>query len=442
MRPVFLFLLLLVSPAVLFSQPQDPELLNLEARGRAFVQAVVRGRVVTVRSEMSEQLRTALSDEALARILWDFHQQGGNIRDIGAARASLQPKGEVLVLVPIHAAQASALAEVTFQRLAPLAPVTGFTLNRIDPAVIASYREQGLLPRDDDAAAPYVDTSFIKERTVEIPGSLGPLPGVLTLPSTAGKGVPAPAIVLVPGLEAEGIDGRVGKSRIFRDIAQGLATRGVAVLRYNPPTSEWPDAFGEGKLTTLNDVIAADAMAATAFLEAQEDIDGERITLVTMEAASYAAGVLARATRARAVVLLAPAHPVVNNYLRRRLAEQGVANSGELMGLSLLGVAEQHFDHSGYLWMQLRGQNAVADLAAAGKPFALLFPAEDPLFRPKDAEAWQPALAAGGFNAFTRTYQVTDRWFRSATPDGPSRYADEQLIADLAFFAQRSRLQE
>ena len=57
-----------------------------------------------------------------------------------------------------------------------------------------------------------------------------PLKGMLTLPEGVG---PFPAVVLVHGSGSSNMDEKVGKLTPFKDIARGLADRGVASVRYD-----------------------------------------------------------------------------------------------------------------------------------------------------------------------------------------------------------------
>ena len=57
-----------------------------------------------------------------------------------------------------------------------------------------------------------------------------PLKGLLTLPAGSG---PFPALVLVHGSGSSNMDEKIGKLTPFRDIAQGLAARGIACIRYD-----------------------------------------------------------------------------------------------------------------------------------------------------------------------------------------------------------------
>ena len=58
-----------------------------------------------------------------------------------------------------------------------------------------------------------------------------PLNGLLTLPEYAAG--PVPAVVLVHGSGSSNMDEKVGKLTPFKDIAEGLAKRGIASIRYD-----------------------------------------------------------------------------------------------------------------------------------------------------------------------------------------------------------------
>lgn len=85
------------------------------------------------------------------------------------------------------------------------------------------------------------------------------LPGRLTFPADAGG--PIPAVILVHGSGATNMDLSLFSNRPFRDIAYGLAERGIAVLRYDKRAYVHPHP-----LTTVSEETIDDAVAAKAAL--------------------------------------------------------------------------------------------------------------------------------------------------------------------------------
>lgn len=101
------------------------------------------------------------------------------------------------------------------------------------------------------------------------------LSGMLTLP----KGVKKPPVVLlIQGSGSSDMNESVGAApnRPFEDIAHGLAEQGIATLRYNKRTYQYPSA----NISTVEDEILKDAAAAVKMLSKDNRIDSKRIYLL------------------------------------------------------------------------------------------------------------------------------------------------------------------
>jgi pimeloyl-ACP methyl ester carboxylesterase len=147
------------------------------------------------------------------------------------------------------------------------------------------------------------------ERPVAIPAANGvTLAGTLAVPAGAG---PHPGAVLVGGFGPSNRDGVFGDRAggTYREIALGLARRGVAVLRYDKrgigdsggPALSWLDARP----------LAADAVAAVRTMVALPGIDRTRVTLIGhSQGGDLALEAARRAPVARVVTLSAPGRPL------------------------------------------------------------------------------------------------------------------------------------
>ena len=125
------------------------------------------------------------------------------------------------------------------------------------------------------AAKAAAQTEGAMERDVTVGPAPG-LPGTLTLPSGTAR---VPAVVLVHGSGPHDRDETVGANKPFRDLAEGLAAHGIAVLRYEKRTKVAPFSF-IGRRFTVDDEVVDDAVAAVQLLRTESRVDPARIVVV------------------------------------------------------------------------------------------------------------------------------------------------------------------
>ncbi|MBI5765439.1 MAG: alpha/beta fold hydrolase [Planctomycetes bacterium] len=99
------------------------------------------------------------------------------------------------------------------------------------------------------------------------------LPGKLTLPAGDSK---VPGLVLVHGSGPHDADETIGPNRTFKDIAEGLATRGIAVIRYEKRTHKYGASMTPADVT-LNFEVIDDAVSAVTLLREHARIDPARV---------------------------------------------------------------------------------------------------------------------------------------------------------------------
>ena len=121
-----------------------------------------------------------------------------------------------------------------------------------------------------DAWSPpaYVDESVFTEQELTLATSGDcELGATVTIPDT---NEPVPGVVLVHGSGDQGRDQQVGPNRTFKEIAWGLATRGVAVLRYD----QRPVACEIDRTeATVDDLVTDDALTALERLREYDQIE-------------------------------------------------------------------------------------------------------------------------------------------------------------------------
>ena len=109
-------------------------------------------------------------------------------------------------------------------------------------------------------------------------GTNYPLHGLLTLPDDTTK--PVPAVVFVHGSGASNRDEKVGKLTPFKDLAEGLAARGIASVRYDKRSFAYGRKMLKEKNITVKEETIEDAVRATQLLRKDPRIDRNRIFIV------------------------------------------------------------------------------------------------------------------------------------------------------------------
>jgi len=89
-----------------------------------------------------------------------------------------------------------------------------------------------------------------------------------------------PVAILVHGSGPGDRDESVGANRPLRDLAVGLASHGIAVLRYEKRTKVYPEDFLAVKAPTVNDETIDDVDRAVDLLRSWTEVDAGRIIVV------------------------------------------------------------------------------------------------------------------------------------------------------------------
>jgi len=124
---------------------------------------------------------------------------------------------------------------------------------------------------------PYVNLEAFEEKDLKI-GKDFVLPGKLTIPKGEG---PFPVVIFVHGSGPNDMDETIGPNKIFRDLAWGLSSFGIATLRYDKRTKVYPQEFSkyEDGFTVMEEVIE-DVLYAIEFVKTQEEIDKSKIFIL------------------------------------------------------------------------------------------------------------------------------------------------------------------
>lgn len=288
------------------------------------------------------------------------------------------------------------------------------------PKVTGFFMEPG---RGGYREAAYVKRQMFREIKAKIGSGKWQLDGVLTVPNGEG---PFPAVILVHGSGPQDMDESIGPNKPFRDLACGLASKGVAVLRYEKRTKQHGKQITgeEFKNFTVKEETIDDAVAAARLLRAIAEIDKNAIV------------VLGHSLGGTVVPRIASADPQINGFiimagLNEPIEDAMVRQSEYIAGLGGADGAE--------ITKQLETMKAQAEkvkalsdadvssgsiLMGASPAYWLDFKAHDPLAEIKDVNSPMLFLQGG------RDYQVTAdgdfaRWkeaVKAAGKEGQSQF--------------------
>ena len=292
------------------------------------------------------------------------------------------------------------------------------------------------------------------ETPVEVGSHPFLLKGMLTLPNGHG---PFPGVVLVGGSGPTDMDETIGPNKPFRDIAHGLAARGIAVLRYDKRTRDHATLAVQDKHFDIDDEYTDDALAALKQLRATPGVDRREVFLLGhCQGAAEAPHIAEKDnTIAGLILIAAPAHPLFDemirqlNYLiriepaqadtlRAQLVMAEAARKQVAAFTSENPQAPGPFGTTAAYWLSLRQYDPVAAARKLSLPLLILQGSRDYQVTPtEDFPRWQQAFAHDP-RVTLREYPGLSHLMTPADdPPSPADYArsaqvDPQVIADIA----------
>lgn len=121
---------------------------------------------------------------------------------------------------------------------------------------------------------------MVQEKIIIGENTKYPLKGLLTLPNDCST--PVPGVIFIHGSGSSNMDERVGKLTPFKDLAEGLATHGIASVRYDKRSfAHGFKMLRDKSLTiTVREETIEDAVLAAEMLRGDARIDSKNIFIV------------------------------------------------------------------------------------------------------------------------------------------------------------------
>ncbi len=369
---------------------------------------------------------------------------GSGIQALGAPKIGdpqVNPVGDNrVVVIPLTFSKVVIGFQVTIN---PGGQIAGFFLRQLSSTPAVPWERPA-----------YSKPDSFKERDVTVGSDEWKLPGTLTVP--AGKG-PFPGIVLVHGSGGNDRDETVGGAKVFKDLAEGLASRGIVVLRYEKRTRQYSGKMAGLANFTVKEETTEDALRAAALLRTQPEVDPKRVFLLghslggnmaprIAQADAKLAGLVILAGNVRALedaiieqseYLGAPAADL--QVMRNQAAKVKALEPADTDAPPLrVGPVSAPVSY----WLDLKGYDPTALAKKLTVPMLILQGERDYQVTMKEFEQWKSALSARK-NVTFRSYPALNHLFVAgegksmpAEYEKPGHVAPE-VIDDIAKFVAK-----
>jgi len=133
-----------------------------------------------------------------------------------------------------------------------------------DDSRITGFWFDGYESLGDYTPPSYVDRDSFIEHNVSFGQAEWQLAGTLTIPVNATD---APAVILIHGSGPNDRDETIGPNKPFKDLAWGLASQGITILRYDKRTYTYTEETAAIITFTPQEEVVDDALEAISFLK-------------------------------------------------------------------------------------------------------------------------------------------------------------------------------
>jgi dienelactone hydrolase len=227
------------------------------------VTQVVHGDFAAVEQRLSDRLKPFLSIETIQATWQGLEQQFGAFQQLGQTSAVQTPQGLVQVVTCVFE-RASLDVNVILNEAGEIAGLTVTPVGTVQQQANATYTPPS-----------YARPERFHEQEVQIGHGRWVLPGTLSLPQGEGSFA---AVLLVHGSGPQDRDETLPPNKPFRDLAWGLASQGIAVLRYEKRTKVYAAQMNrELDTLTVKEEVIDDALEAVALLRERPEIDAQQV---------------------------------------------------------------------------------------------------------------------------------------------------------------------
>lgn len=424
----------------------DAGITALEAKAQQFLDLLTRGDYSAAAKQFDAAMKSAMPADKLREAWESLQSQAGSYKRLTGKRTEEQA-GYQVVLLTLEFEKATLDMKVVYDSEGK---VSGLWF--VPSADQSKYEAPG-----------YVKPDAFCERESTVGGGEWKLPATLTLP--VGKG-PFPAVVVVQGSGPQDRDETIGPNKPFKDLAQGLASHGIAVLRYEKRTRQYPQQMAALQSITVKEEVVDDAAAAVELLRRTDGIDPKRVCVLghslggmlaprIAEAAPGVAGliIMAGSTRPLGKVILEQVRyiaslsgPLTDEQKRRIEELEKQVQRVDSPDLSpQTPASELPLGVPASYWLDLRDYHPAQAAAKLHIPILILQGGGDYQVTEKDFEGWRQALRSRPNVEFELYPDLNHLFMEGKGKATPAEYEQpghvaEKVVTDIVTWVKEARL--
>lgn len=436
---IFVTLLQTPSPA----QQPTPDVVSL---ARAALDAMAAGDFAKIERQFTDEMKAALPPGRLAAGWAGVQQQAGAFKRCGPEPRVQAIADKQMVITPCEFERATVDIQFAFDTAGRIAGMA------MRPAA---------KPVPPYTLPPYAKPASFSEREITIGSGEWALPATLTVPAGAGRWA---GVVLVHGSGPNDRDETVGANKPFKDLATGLASRGIAVLRYDKRTRVHAARLAALKEFTVKEEVVDDVLEAVKALRAQQGIDPKRVFVLGHSLGGMLIPRIASAdpTIAGLIVLAGAARPleeaivVQTRYLanadgkispdEETALEQAAAVADSVRSLKPEDAASGRmiFNAPASYWLDLRGYDPPSEARRVRQPMLIVQGERDYQVTMEEFARWKAAIGSRPDVTFHSYPTLNHLFIAGAGPSLPAEYqvpghVAEDVVRDIAAWIARPR---
>ncbi|MBU6450611.1 MAG: alpha/beta fold hydrolase [Cyanobacteria bacterium REEB67] len=407
---------------------------KITAKAILFIENLNQGKLDQLQSDFDPTMKAMLPATIIDRLWKTWQTQFGKFEQQLAPEKKTPTNTIDEVIIPCKFANSTQSLDFAFDKEGR---ISGLHLRPTEAAMAAAIP----IPS-------YVNKSSFSDEDFTVGAGQWALPGTLSVPLQNGR---MPAVVLVHGSGPQDRDETVCGIKAFRDIAWGLASRGIVVLRYEKRTKAHALQMPKEISTlTVKEETIDDALQAVQDLKQNKHVDPARIYILghslggtvmprIAPRAKDCAGfiIMAGATRPLEDLILEQ-YEYIMSLKPQPLSDEDKKTLAQIKGYVDIvkspslkaGATDSGLPPSwpATYWLDLRGYKPAEAAKDIDKPLLIMQGEKDYQVTSADLKNWQDNLGTRKNVTFKIYPKLGHMFTTSAGKPGPTDYEEPQNV--------------